>query len=61
MEKFDKIKAELLYDNRPFIPNVDIKYVGWLSRAAFIKSASTIIVEFITPEDANKIIDKGLI
>jgi hypothetical protein len=61
IEKFDEIKAELLHDNRPFIPNADIKYIGWLSRAALTKPASTIIVEFTNPEDANKIIDKGLI
>ncbi|KAF7933927.1 uncharacterized protein EAE98_003636 [Botrytis deweyae] len=61
MEKFDEIKAELLHDNRAFVPNADIKYIGWLSRAALTKSASTIIVEFTNPEDANKIIDKGLI
>jgi hypothetical protein len=52
MEKFDEIKAKLLHDNRPFIPNADIKYIRWLSRAALTKSASTIIMEFITPEDA---------
>ncbi|KAL5318135.1 hypothetical protein ACEPPN_013193 [Leptodophora sp. 'Broadleaf-Isolate-01'] len=61
MEKFDEIKAKLLHDNRPFIPNTDIKYIRWLSRAASTKSASTIIVEFTNPEDANKIIDEGLI
>ena len=61
MEKFDEIKAELLHDNRLFIPNADIKYIGWLSRAALTKSASTIIVEFTTLEDANKVIDEGLI
>ena len=61
MEKFDEIKAELLHDNRLFIPNVDIKYIRWLSRAALTKSASTIIVEFTTLEDANKVIDEGLI
>jgi hypothetical protein len=61
IEKFDEIKAELLHDNRPFIPNADIKYIGWLLRAALTKSASTIIVEFITPEDVNKVIDEGLI
>ena len=61
MEKFDEIKAELLHDNRLFIPNVDIKYIRWLFRAALTKSASTIIVEFTTLEDANKVIDEGLI
>ena len=61
IEKFDEIKAKLLYNNRPFIPNTDIKYIGWLLRVASTKSASTIIVEFTNPEDANKIIDEGLI
>jgi hypothetical protein len=61
MEKFEEIRAELLHDNRPFIPNADIKYIGWLSRAALTKAASTIIIEFTNPEDANKIIDEGLI
>jgi len=61
MAKFDETRAELLHDNRAFIPNADIKYIGWLSRAAITKSASTIIVEFTKPEDANKVIDEGLI
>jgi hypothetical protein len=60
-EKFEEIKAILLHDNRPFIPNADITYIGWLSRASLTKSASTIIVELSSPEDANKIIDEGLI
>jgi hypothetical protein len=59
MEKFDDIRAELFLDYRSFIPNADIKYIGWPSRAALTKSASTIIVEF-TPEDANKSIDEAL-
>ncbi|PQE08856.1 reverse transcriptase protein [Rutstroemia sp. NJR-2017a BBW] len=58
MEKFEEIRAELLHDNRPFIPNADIKYIGWLSRSALTKAASTIIIEFTHPEDANKIIDE---
>lgn len=28
MEKFKEIKAELLQDNKPFIPNAKIKYIG---------------------------------
>lgn len=61
MDKFDEIKAEMLRDNRAFIPDADIIYIGWLSRAANTKSALTIIVDSIRPEDANKIIDEGLI
>jgi hypothetical protein len=61
MEKFEEIRTELLQDNKPFIPRAEIKYVGWLSRSALTKSASSIIVEFTSPEDANKIIDEGLI
>ena len=61
MTKFEEVKDELLQDNKPFIPLADIKYIGWLSRLAPTKSASSIIVEFTRPEDANKIIDEGLI
>jgi len=61
IEKFDEIRAKLLHNNRLFIPNADIKYIGWLLRAANTKSASTIIIEFTNLEDANKIIDEGLI
>jgi hypothetical protein len=28
MNKFNEIRAELLQDNRPFIPQAEIKYVG---------------------------------
>jgi len=62
MEQFEAIKTELLQDNRPFIPTAEIKYIGWLTRgAATRKSASSVIIEFTRPEDANKIIDEGLI
>jgi hypothetical protein len=61
IEKFNQIRAEMLQDNKPFIPIADIKYIGWLSRSASTKSASSIIVEFTRPKDANKIIDEGLI
>jgi len=61
MEKFEGIKNEILQDNKPFIPLANIKYIGWLSRTAPTKSASSIIVEFTRLEDANKIIDEGLI
>jgi hypothetical protein len=35
--------------------------VGWLTRNAYSKSASLVIIEFTQPEDVNKIIDKGLV
>ncbi|PVH67669.1 hypothetical protein DL98DRAFT_443101, partial [Cadophora sp. DSE1049] len=61
IKKFDEIKAELLYNNKLFILNTNIKYIRWLLRAASLKSASTIIIKFTNPEDVNKIINKGLI
>ncbi|KAI3326689.1 hypothetical protein HD806DRAFT_414072 [Xylariaceae sp. AK1471] len=61
INKFNDIKNEILRDNRPFIPNADIKYIGWLSRKSTQKFMSTAIIEFTRPEDANKIIDEGLI
>lgn len=61
MDKFEDNKAQILQDNRPFIPQADIRHIGWLTREASAKTASTIIIEFTRPEDANKIIDEGLI
>ncbi|KAJ6436165.1 restless-like transposase [Purpureocillium lavendulum] len=51
----------LAHDNKPFIPNAEIKYVGWLTKSSSSKSASSVIVEFAKAEDANRIIDEGLI
>lgn len=61
MDKSEDIRNEILLDNKPFIPNADIRYIGWLSRKSLIKPASSIIIEFKNPVDANKIIDEGLI
>ena len=54
-------RDQLRLDNKPFIPQAEIKYVGWLTRSAHTKAASSIVIEFSKPEDANKIIDEGLI
>ena len=61
MAKFEGNRTQTLQDNRPFIPRAEIKHIGWLTRNAPTKTASTITIEFTRPEDANKIIDKGLI
>lgn len=59
MEKFDKIKTELLYNNRVFLLNGNIKYVEWSFKTVFTKRASIIIVKFTHLKDANKIINEG--
>lgn len=61
MDRFEETRDQLLQDNKPFIPQAEIKYVGWLTRNAPTKAFSSIIIEFSKPEDANKIINKGLI
>ncbi|EMD58204.1 hypothetical protein COCSADRAFT_351393 [Bipolaris sorokiniana ND90Pr] len=61
MAKFEENRAQILQDNRPFIPQAEIRHIGWLTRDASAKPASTITIEFTRPEDANKIIDEGLI
>ncbi|KAF2178462.1 hypothetical protein K469DRAFT_599485, partial [Zopfia rhizophila CBS 207.26] len=61
VEKFENNRNQILQDNRPFIPQAEIKHIGWLTRDASAKTASTITIEFTKPEDANKIIDEGLI
>ena len=53
MDKFGEIRSQMLQDNRPFIPQAEIKYIGWLTRSTPTKSATTIIVEFTRPGDAN--------
>jgi hypothetical protein len=61
MDKGEEIRENILQDNRPFIPRAEIKYVGWLTRNASSKSASSVIIKFTRPEDANRIIDEGLV
>ncbi|CAI6100065.1 unnamed protein product [Clonostachys chloroleuca] len=60
-EDFEHNRDEILQDNKPFIPNTSIKYIGWLTPTSPTKSASSVIIEFTRLEDANKIIDEGLI
>jgi hypothetical protein len=61
MDKFDENRAQILQGNKPFIPQAEIKHIGWLTRNAPTKAASSITIEFTKPEDANKIIDEGLV
>ncbi|KAG7419730.1 hypothetical protein Forpe1208_v003605 [Fusarium oxysporum f. sp. rapae] len=61
VERFEDMRDNILQENRPFIPNAGIKYIGWLTRTSATKSASSVIIEFTKPQDANKIIDEGLI
>ncbi|KAK1993566.1 hypothetical protein LX36DRAFT_752278 [Colletotrichum falcatum] len=61
MERFNEIRDDLMQDNKAFIPTAEIKYIGWLTQSASKKTASTIVVEFSKAEDANKLIDEGLI
>ena len=61
MDKFEDVRDNILQDNRPFIPKAEIKHIGWLTRTAPSKSASSVVIEFTKAEDANKIIDEGLV
>ncbi|KAK3109438.1 hypothetical protein LTR53_017312 [Teratosphaeriaceae sp. CCFEE 6253] len=61
MNKFDEARDNIIQDNRPFIPKAEIKYIGWLTRTEPSKSASSVIIEFTRPRDANKIIEEGLV
>ncbi|KAF2752360.1 hypothetical protein EJ05DRAFT_446756, partial [Pseudovirgaria hyperparasitica] len=61
MVKFEQNREDMLHENKPFIPRADIKFMGWLTRKTPSKSASSVIIDFTRPEDANKIIDEGLI
>ena len=41
MDKFKENRIQILQDNRPFIPRAEIKHIGWLTRDASAKTAST--------------------
>ncbi|XP_014550063.1 hypothetical protein COCVIDRAFT_32089 [Bipolaris victoriae FI3] len=61
MDRFEDNRSQILQDNRPFIPQAEIRHIGWLTRDATAKTALTITIKFTRPEDANKIIDEGLV
>ncbi|KAJ3454706.1 hypothetical protein MRS44_013306 [Fusarium solani] len=61
VNQFEDIRDIIVQENRPFIPSAGIKYIGWLTRTSATKSASSIVIEFTRPQDANKIIVEGLI
>ena len=51
---------QILADNHTVIPDAKIAYVGWLTKEAALKRASSIVVEFADPEMANTIIYAGM-
>jgi patatin-like phospholipase/acyl hydrolase len=61
IDKFEELREQILLDNKPFIPQAEIRYVRWLTRSAPTKATSSIVIKFSKPEDANKIINEGLI
>ncbi|KAK0841758.1 hypothetical protein LTS02_016735 [Friedmanniomyces endolithicus] len=60
-EKIEEVRDNILHYNTPFIPRAEIKYIGRLTRKVPSRSASSVIIEFTKPEDANKIINEGLV
>lgn len=50
----------MLADNYTVIPCAEISYLGWLTKEASLKRASSIVVEFTDPEMANAIIYAGM-
>ncbi|QKX57721.1 uncharacterized protein TRUGW13939_04840 [Talaromyces rugulosus] len=52
---------QILADNYTVIPTAEISYVGWLTKEATLKRASSIVLEFTDPEMANAIIYAGLV
>jgi hypothetical protein len=51
---------QMLADNYTVIPHAEITYIGWLTKEATLKRASSIVVEFKDPEMANAAIYTGL-
>ena len=52
---------QILADNYTVIPSAKISYIGWLTKEASLKRASSIVVEFTDPETANAIIYAGMV
>ncbi|EDP89815.1 hypothetical protein SNOG_20129 [Parastagonospora nodorum SN15] len=50
MNRFKETRDQIVLDNKPFIPQAEIG-----------KAASSVIIEFNKPGDANKIKDEGLV
>ncbi|EKG09471.1 Zinc finger CCHC-type protein [Macrophomina phaseolina MS6] len=48
-------------ENKPLLPNAEIRYVGWLTKSSANKRASSLVVEFSRPEDANAAITGGMV
>jgi hypothetical protein len=51
---------QILADNHTVIPSAEVSYIGWLTKEAALKRASSIVVEFTDPELANAIIYAGM-
>ena len=51
---------QILADNHTVIPNAEVSYIGWLTKEAALKRASSIVVEFTDPESTNAIIYAGM-
>lgn len=57
----DATIEQILADNYTVVPNAKISYVGWLTKEATLKRASSIVVEFTDPAMANAIIYAGMV
>lgn len=52
---------QMLADNYTVVPNAKISYIGWLTKEATLKRASSLVVEFTDPEMANAVIYAGMV
>ena len=55
------VAKQIRSENAGTIPNASITYVGWLTKAASTKTASSLVEEFTRAEDANAAIGGGLV
>lgn len=46
MQRYEKLREQILLDKKLFIPQAEIKYVGWLARNTSTKTAHSIIIKF---------------
>jgi hypothetical protein len=56
-----KLVQQIKMENMSTLREAEITYTGWLTRSDAKKQASSLVMEFTRPEDANKAIEEGLI
>ena len=56
-----KMRKIMLVENKALFPTAESVYSGWLSKGRAKKAKTSIVIAFLSTEDANRAIDLGLV